>query len=120
MRAPVPKESTLQKTVAEVLRDHLLPTWQGTHFPAGEHRNARTGARLKSFGLRPGWPDFILISPGGMFHALELKRPGGKLTVDQEVFREWCLTFGIPHAIAWTLDQALDALAKWQCLRIDL
>jgi hypothetical protein len=35
-----------------------------SHFPSGESRDARTGAKLKHMGLQPGWPDFIIIVPG--------------------------------------------------------
>jgi len=75
-RAPVvrPLESKLQCDVAKLLRDHCRPEFRWSHFPAGEKRSVLTGARLKRMGLMRGFPDFILISPSGRFHGLELKR----------------------------------------------
>jgi hypothetical protein len=106
--------------VADILKAHVLPTWRWSHFPAGERRDVRTGARLKRMGLRRGFPDMILISPAGLFHGLELKRIGQTLTDDQADFQLWCIRHGIPHSVAFTLDQALAALDHWSCLRIKI
>lgn len=119
-KIPRPKEHKLQSDVAAVLADHCLPEWRWTHFPAGERRDVITGARLKRFGLQRGWPDVQLVSPAGLFHGLELKRPGGDLTEDQEAFRLWCIRSGVPHAVAYTIDEALTALDDWKCLRIKI
>lgn len=59
------------------------------HIPNGGARDARTGARLKAQGVRPGVPDICLPVPMGGFGALyiELKvRSGGRV---EEVQREW-------------------------------
>ena len=69
-----------------VVADHLaraLPTravW--THFPAGEHRNEITGARLKRMGLAKGWPDYLILVDGRLL-AIELKAPGGSVSKEQ-------------------------------------
>lgn len=117
---PAPKEGVLHVAVADTLRRHALPQWQWSHFPAGELRDRRTGARLKRMGLQRGWPDFILISPSpaGLLHALELKREGEDLTDDQEAFRLWCIERGVPHVTAYAVDQVLVAFDAWGCLRI--
>jgi hypothetical protein len=121
-RAPVlrPKESKLQCDVARLLHDHCLPTWRWSHFPAGEKRDVITGARLKRYGLRTGWPDLILASPEGRLHCLELKRLGETLSEAQQDFQLWCVRHGVPHCVADTFDQALAALDYWGCLRIAL
>lgn len=93
------------------------PLWKWTHFPAGEHRTAVTGARLKSFGLQPGWPDFILVSPRGHVYFLELKRIGGVLSESQESFRVWAIKLGIPYVVATSLDETIVAFKQWGCLR---
>ncbi len=113
-----PRESRLQCDVAKLLHDHCLPTWKYSHFPAGERRDVITGARLKRMGLQRGWPDFVLVSPSGVFHALELKRIGEVLTEDQEAFQLWAVRYGVPHSVASTFDDALVALDAWGCLRI--
>lgn len=75
---------------------------------------------MKAMGLQPGWPDFVLIDPVGVMHALELKRIGEKLTDDQEAFQAWCVEHGVPHAVARTSDDALKVLIRWGALRIKL
>ena len=104
--------------VAAILRDHALPNWRWSHFPAGERRDVITGTRLKKFGLQPGWPHIQLISPAGLFHGLELKREGELLTGAQENFQLWAIRNGIPHSVARTFDQAVGVLDAWGCLRI--
>ena len=121
-KAPLtaPKEYRLQTDVADVLKDHALPEWRWSHFPAGERRDVRTGARLKRMGLQKGWPDIVLINPAGLFHGLELKRIGQDLTEDQEAFQRWAIRHNVSHSVAYSLDEALAALDYWGCLRIKI
>jgi len=106
-RAPAttPKEHVLHFAVAKMLRDHARPEWQWTHVANGELRDKRTAAKLRNMGTHPGWPDLILVSPIGQLHCLELKRIGERLSDEQEAFRLWCINHGIPHCIAYTLDE---------------
>lgn len=67
-------------------------------------------------GVRPGWPDFILISPYGSVRCLELKRRCETLSEEQEVFSLHCIRHGIPYSVAHNLDEALAALNGWGCL----
>jgi len=115
-----PLELALHLGVAKLLRNHARPEWRWSHFPAGEARDARTGARLKAMGLQRGWPDFILVSPSGLLHALELKRIGETLSEDQEAFAAWCTANGVPHCVVRTMEEALGALDRWGVLRIRL
>jgi len=119
-KAPLtaPKEYRLQTDVADVLKDHALPEWRWSHFPAGERRDVRTGARLKRMGLQKGWPDVVLINPAGLFHGLELKRAGEDLTDEQADFQVWCCRVGIPYSCARSFDEALGFLDHIGCLRI--
>jgi hypothetical protein len=119
-KAPLarPKECALQCAVADLLRRHAMPEWRWTHFPAGERRDIITGARLKRVGLQRGFPDIQLISPAGLFHGLELKRAGEFLTADQEAFQLWSIAHGVPYSVCQTIDQALEVLDAWSCLRI--
>jgi hypothetical protein len=118
-RVPVPKESRLHTDVANLLRDHCLSDWRW-RFINAKAANAREGAIMKRMGANAGWTDFILISPYGSVRCLELKRAGEEIEEEspQAEFRLWCIRHGIPHVIAWTLDQVLAAFDEWQCLRI--
>jgi hypothetical protein len=118
--APRPLELQLHMAVADVLRRFARPDWRWSHFPAGEHRDVRTAAKLKAMGVQRGWPDFVLFDPSGRLHALELKRQGGRLTDEQEGFQTWCIVRGVPHSVSRSVDEALAVLDAWEalCIRI--
>lgn len=113
---PQPLEFLSHIAVADALRAAARPRWLWSHFPAGEHRNAATGARLKRMGLQRGWSDFILISPEALVHWLEMKRGKAPLTEDQEAFRNACWSLGVPWAVARSVDEALAQLVDWGAL----
>jgi hypothetical protein len=121
-RAPVvrEKELVLHLSVARLLRAAACPEWRWSHFPAGEARDVRTGARLKAMGLQRGWPDFLLISPVGRVHFLELKRLGEGLTEDQADLKLWAARHGVAFVIADSMDQVLVALDAWGALRLKI
>jgi hypothetical protein len=118
-RIPVAKEIKLHVAVAKILADHCLPDWRWRHL-SSKAKDAREGAILKTMGVRPGWPDFILISPCGSVRCLELKRAGEEQSNAQIEFRLWCVARGIPHVVAWTIDQVLVAFDAWGCLRVKI
>src|ERR1700736_1009663 len=115
-RAPVARESRLHTDVAHLLRDHCLADWRWT-FISRKAMDAREGAILRTMGVHRGWFDFELISPAPMPHFLDVKRLGEDLSEEQEEFRDWCIACGIPHAVAWTMDQVLWEFSRWGCLR---
>jgi hypothetical protein len=115
-----PKEIELHMAVADLLRRFAQSDWRWSHFPSGEHRDIRTAQKLKAMGVQRGWPDFVLLNPSGLLHALELKRKGGALSEDQEDFAAWCAEHSIPHAIAHSVDEALAALSSWGALRLKI
>lgn len=116
-RAPVPLENQTTVAVADALAVAARPGWQWSHFPAGEHRHPIVGARLQKMGLQRGWPDFILLSPTVVPHFLELKRGDlGRLSAEQEDFRDWCLDRRARWALARSFDEAVEQLALWGVL----
>ena len=117
--APRAKEIELHMAVADVLRRFAKPDWRWSHFPAGEHRDKRTAAKLKAMGTQPGWPDFMLFDPSGRLHALELKRQGEGLSEGQREFKDWCAG-RVPHSVSYSVDDALAVLDAWEVLRIKL
>lgn len=115
---PVPKEIKLQVDVADLLRDHCL--WEWTHINRTA-KDARQGAIFKKMGVRPGWGDFILLSPDGWrAHFLELKRLGEEVDDDdaQGQFRLRAIKHSAPYCVAWTMDDVLTILSIWGCLRV--
>jgi hypothetical protein len=112
-KLPPPPEYQLQIAVASHLRLCADKAWRWTHFPAGEIRDRRTGAKLKAMGLQPGWPDIIAIDPEGKVHFLELKRKGGRLSEEQDRFMAWCVIHAIPYEVADNINDALKVLESW-------
>jgi uncharacterized protein (DUF58 family) len=70
--------------IADSLARGAAPGWIWTHFPAGEKRSEKTAALLKRMGVKPGFSDFLLISPNGRHHWLEIKRGLMPLSEHQE------------------------------------
>jgi hypothetical protein len=117
-KAPTVRERELKihMPIAKLLMDHCRPEWRWSHFPSGEARDARAGAKLKAMGLQRGWPDFILVSPEGIFHGLELKAPKGVLSESQEGFQTWANRWNVVYVVAWSIEECLAAFQEWQCL----
>lgn len=60
---------------------------------------------IKSERLVPGFPDRLLLAPGGRFALVELKRPGGTLGPAQRLVRRYLRRLGfIVHIIDHTAD----------------
>ena len=115
-----PKESALQIAIIGAQRDYGRPDWLFWHTANGELRDKRAAAKLKAMGVRPGVPDLLFLSPAGIAHFVECKRPGGRLSDEQEKFREHCIRHGIAHVVVESIDQALAALDHWGALRIKI
>ncbi len=100
-------EDQLSYSVADYL-DHQ--PWLFTHFPAGEYRPVKVGAKLKKMGLKRGVPDYLIFEQWceirgtepygfevrGFGVAIELKSPKGVPTKYQ---REW---LGALKARGWS------------------
>ena len=54
------------------------------HVPNGGHRHIKEAMRLKNMGVKPGV--FDLVHPAMI--AVEIKRPGGKLSKEQVAWKE--------------------------------
>ena len=79
-----------------------------THFPAGEVRDKRTGAKLKHMGLKPGWSDFIVATNPVLF--IELKYGKGRLTESQSAFSRQVEDLGHHFIVARSVNDVADAL----------
>jgi hypothetical protein len=115
-----PVELCLHLAIADLLRRFIRSEWRWGHYPAGEHRDIRTAAKLRAMGVQRGWPDLMLFDGAGRLHALELKRQGETLTEDQAAFAAWCVGAGVPHAVVRSTDEALRILSAWGALRVQV
>jgi VRR-NUC domain len=110
---PVP-ERNIHIMVADTLKRFVKPhRWQWTHIPSGEYRTKQTAGLLERMGVRPGWPDFILINWTGAVYFLELKSEKGFLSEHQQAFFAAMRARGIECAVARSYDEAIKILAGW-------
>lgn len=114
---PPPLERSVHIAIADLLRWGASPGWLWAHYPSGELRTGGTGALLKRMGVQTGWSDFILISPAGQFHALELKRKGRSPSEDQRAFLHAIEMRGGLADWADSYDLAVAVLQSWGAIR---
>lgn len=86
---PLPREEDEQAALfqwASLLEGRYPELRLMYHIPNEGKRNPRTGARMRSVGLKRGVPDIHLPVARGKYHSLyiEMKRvKGGRLTAEQ-------------------------------------
>jgi hypothetical protein len=104
----------------------VIPIPNGIYMPARTAPEkalvARIINRFKADGFMiPGAPDLVVLSAGGAV-LIELKRPAertlyrrqaqGRLSVEQEEFRDRCGRVGVPYAVCTSWDECRTALAE--------
>lgn len=124
----VPPENEVHCMIADMLRFGITPGWFWWHTPNGGERPAfitKKGkrvsieaGRLKRMGVKPGISDFLVLSPLGDLHALELKKEGKSPTSDQIDFLEIISSAGGKSAWVDNFDDAVRILRDWGALRI--
>lgn len=90
------------------IRDYLEVTLRPGGFvfhPAnGEKRDKGTAAKLKRMGVKAGVADLVVVARGGRIAFIEVKRPGGRVSHDQDEFRLRCTQWGVPYLVATSID----------------
>ena len=112
-RLPPALERRTHIAIADLLRHTARAGWWWSHIPSGEYRTEATGALLRRMGLQRGMADFLLISPTGVHHWLELKRGNAPLTEDQEAFAAALRRCGVPYYVARNYESAMRQLNLW-------
>lgn len=106
-RAPL--EAAVQRAIIDRLR--LLGVL-AIHVPNGGKRSMMAGRRLKSEGMRAGFPDLLCYKDGR--HALlEVKRPGytpSAVSAEQHEMHDLLRERGASVAIVTSQDEAVMAL----------
>ena len=107
-------ESSLQSAVAKFLDDvldHSLVRW--THIASGGKRNIVTARNLKRQGVKPGWPDVIILYMGRVL-MIELKRTREtRISPAQRDFASWANDNGLPTVICRSLGGVEKALKQY-------
>ena len=107
-------EADLQRSVVTALK-FALPKTAIIHHCANEvtepgPRGAKRQAILVGMGVHPGFADLMVLCDSRVLF-LELKSLKGRLSPDQEVFRDAVLAQGFGWALVRSVDDALGALA---------
>jgi hypothetical protein len=107
-------EADLQPSVVTALK-FALPKTVIIHHCANEvtepgPRGAKRQAILVGMGVHSGFADLIVLC-GGRVLFLELKSLKGRLSPDQEAFRDMVIAQGFGWALVRSVDDALGALA---------
>lgn len=86
---PDESEAALHRQVAVHLKAVLAPPiiWTTLDAGAGKMR-ARTARQRKNRGVKPGWPDILILAPGPNVLGIELKARTGKQDPDQIAVQE--------------------------------
>jgi hypothetical protein len=111
------QERELHAAVAQFLRWAVRPPTLWTTFPAGGGGLER-GRMLARLGLRPGWPDIIVMHPraaglwtfGTHIVGLELKTEIGRQSVAQRAVQDEFEHSGAVYAICRSIDQVQATL----------
>lgn len=110
MKAPAPKEALVQRAI--ISRLQFLGV-MAVHIPNAGKRTAAGGRRLKSEGMRAGFPDLACYGPNGEHALLEVKRPGWTASAVSDNQRDCHAELsrrGIHVAVVASQDEAVDAL----------
>lgn len=82
---------------------------------SGENRNQKTGALLKSKGLRPGQSDYFfkaIKKTIAHYIHIEFKTKSGKLSVNQKLFRDTCSAVNEFYYVCRSVQEAIEILIK--------
>lgn len=105
-------EQALHRSIAQLL-ERVLPAdafW--FHVPNGGKRNKIEAGILKALGVRAGVPDILILFRGRLY-CLELKAPGGKLSVHQKTTIARMEAAGAQIAVARSIDDVVRELGVW-------
>jgi hypothetical protein len=101
---PFKDEAAFQVAAVIQLRRELPSDVVWFHVPNGEERFVAVAVKLKEMGVRPGVADVIMFGRGVAL-AIELKTPDGKLSENQEGFRDAWTRAGGRYEIARNLGE---------------
>jgi hypothetical protein len=109
-------EDVIQRAIFEHLRVRGAGRVFAFHPANGGWRSHIEAAILNGLGVRAGVPDVIAVKDGRTY-ALEIKRPGGRLTAAQNAAHAELRAAGATVVTSYSLDDAVVQLERWGLLR---
>jgi hypothetical protein len=109
------REAEIQRAIVAALR-LVLPPGSIVHHSGHEQRGGDARAKLAQaigvgMGVHPGFSDLVVVSEGRVAF-LEVKTAKGRLSDDQEAFRDTVRAQGLPYAVVRSINDALCALTS--------
>lgn len=85
------------------------------HSPNGGVRNEREAARFKRMGVRPGFPDLILLLPRGKcpYIGIELKTTKGRQSEHQKTYQKVFESVGARYVVVRSVPEFLDVIESY-------
>lgn len=109
-------EEAIQRAVVDLLGRAARPGVVFTHMPSGEARHKAVAGKLKGLGVKPGWPDLLIVA-GGQLYGLELKTIAGRVSHAQKAAHAELTAAGAIVAVAYGIDEAMRQLKAWGLVR---
>lgn len=118
-------ERQIHRDIVQLLKLTAVPGLVYFHVANERRASPREGAFLRSMGVLAGVADFTLLIPAlnqqGYVRPipafLEVKRPGGRLSVAQEQFRDDVTAIGCLWGLAYSMTDAERILRGWGAIR---
>lgn len=105
----------LQIRIANYLDASLPPTHIYTASAMGVYLPMKTAQALKDMGGKRGWGDYQILFPSAVTRFIEAKAGTGRLTPEQEAFRDFCYATGRDiWALAHSVEDVHEALVRWK------
>ena len=104
-------EHQIQRLIIDWADLVLPPAYRLVHVPNEGKRSRIAGHRLKQAGMRPGFPDLILLGP--VVGLIEVKAWRKYPNEDQREWRDWALSTGLNWGLARSIDDVRDLFRQW-------
>lgn len=111
-----PLEKHIQRSVLAYLRARGITTAHvpnGSVLAGGPRERAMQTNALKANGMRPGFPDLVLMHSQGRVGFMEVKREGEKQSEAQMHWQGTLEFLGHRYAVVRSIDDAAETLTAW-------
>ncbi len=109
--SPSPSEFSLHRAAADFLDYALPPAAYHTAVDAGSHASHAAGGKAKARGVRPGFPDHLVIW-NGLVIAIEFKTAKGKVTATQHATHAKLRLNGVQVFVCRSVDDLRTVLLE--------
>lgn len=107
-------EEAIQRSIVSYLRAVLRKDHRVIAVPNAARRRAGGRAGNGVPGLAKGFPDLLIVGPLGRSYMIECKAEKGRMSVEQNEWKAWFASGGVPYVVARSTDDVKLALAQWR------